>query len=252
MRERFIAQRIALLVVLAVVLSGCAGGVRRDELVKLYPEDFTALGSDDAATRLGAVKRLGAQHDARLLGTFSGLFRDGSPDVRAAAMYGMLELPAGDDVADVLVDKLDEPDPKVRWQAARGLGYMRAKEALGPLGKAIRDADPGVRAVSAWAIGRIGDRGSLPELTEALRDADRQVRIEAVGALGELKCAESVAPLVALLKDPSPDIRASAAMALGEIGDTAALQPLKELLNDPDAWVKKNARMAIESISGVR
>ena len=123
--------------------------------------------------------------------TEAGYLDQGEPEnVKTADLDGLLAL-------------IKDPDPRVRFYAAKALGAQEAPKA----------AD----ALIALA---------------AKTDEDWLVRKNAVLALGECKSAKAVPTLVELLEVSKPDLRYFAARALGEIGSPAAPAVLMKLTGD--------------------
>jgi HEAT repeat protein len=83
-----------------------------------------------------------------------------------------------------LVTALGDKDAFVRRQAARGLGRLRALDAVGPLTTSLGgDVDADVRREAAAALGSIRSASARPALQKALRDPDPYVTEEAARAL---------------------------------------------------------------------
>jgi HEAT repeat protein len=118
-------------------------------------------------------------------------------------------------------EKLEDPDPQVRRQAARSLAALEAKEAVPGLTTALKDKDDGVRASAAEALWSIGPaaKEAIPALTAALKDKNVDVRLNAAGALGGIgpEAKSAVPALNAALKDQNEDVRNAAAKALSHI-----------------------------------
>jgi HEAT repeat protein len=139
-----------------------------------------------------------------------------------------------------LVAQLQDPNPEVRWKAARALApwhlglasgdkegrfdftknEQHRETALAALGQALRDKDDTVCHFASESL-RSYEKHAVPVFLEALKDQNAAVRREAAGGLGELAYyAESAIPALGevLLKDQDPGVRRTAAYALANIG----------------------------------
>jgi HEAT repeat protein len=98
----------------------------------------------------------------------------------------------------------------------------------------LQDDDPRVRSIAAslMAIGK--DSKTVNPLINALSDYDDEVRKSAINALGQLRDSRALEPLVNILKDSSEKagVRGSAANALAQLGDTKALEHLETVLEE--------------------
>ncbi len=103
-----------------------------------------------------------------------------------------------------------------RAGSARTLGEIgpAAKDAVGDLGAALKDADKEVRRCAAQALGDIGpaSASAAGALTAMLKDADWQVRRAAAYSLGRLGTRD-VEPALKAAKDDSQEAVRSAAKA---------------------------------------
>ena len=121
-----------------------------------------------------------------------------------------------------LSEKLDDPDPTVRWDAAERLGETGSSEAVDPLIRALADEELSVRNAAAEALGNLGAPAVDP-LAQLLMDAEPGIRRLAVFALGESTCPAAAGPLADTLRaDTDAAIRAHAATALGALGGEEA------------------------------
>jgi HEAT repeat protein len=233
----------------------------------------------DIETLAGIVDRVGLARKqvARLRSRFP-LGR------RLRAAVSLAEI--GDDsTAPVLIEHLDDREPEVRIQCARGLGRMRYTAAIDPilerLGKEqawvrARFADTlvGFGAKATWpliayirvnlghdgnvgvieairVLRTIGDRDAGPPLADVLRvSSDIEVKIAAIEALGSVGGPLAIGPLSESLQSPDWRLRAKAASSLGEIGDPEVGGDLARCLRDENWWVRRNSAAALASLLG--
>lgn len=162
------------------------------------------LGAVEAARRQTKSKRAVARAEA---GEFLG--ESGSPDA----------------VRD-LVQLLQDPDAKVRWAAARGLGRLGHPSAVPALLASIEGHVPVPVDVVAGAVAEIREC-PVPLLREGLASpsvSTRALTVELLGLFQVLVAADEVISL--LHNDPSVEVRARAARSLGRMGSPRAVKPL--------------------------
>ncbi len=71
----------------------------------------------------------------------------------------------------IVLRELDNPDPEMRYEAARAAGELELEEAVLPLSRLAFDQDIEIRDVAIWALGEIGGKEALRVLTILERDA---------------------------------------------------------------------------------
>jgi hypothetical protein len=97
---------------------------------------------------------------------------------------------AGVRVQDLCKAVVEDPNYKIRVQAALVLGKVRDPAAVPALIRALGDANPTVRGIAADALGEIGDPSALDALRElARRDGNSFVKSQAGKALALLSRA---------------------------------------------------------------
>jgi HEAT repeat protein len=152
---------------------------------------------------------------------------------------------------NALVAALDDPEPRVRWHAARAIGLIghEAASAVPALVKLLSDDDPVTVTQAASAIGHIrrdDDRPEIPAADAAIYSAaieplvgvmvhaDPRARRAAVRAIGELSTSRE--QLLAVVKQHLADADPMAVMpALHTLADMGkdAVPFLIEALQDP-------------------
>ena len=230
-------------------------------------------------TLTGIVDSLGLarQQEARLRSRFP-LGR------RLRAAVSLAEM--GDEAtAQVLIEHLDDREPEIRIQCARGLGRMQHTAAIDPILERFGLEEPWVRARFAdtlvgfgakatWplvayirmnlgpgenqgvieairVLGTIGDREVGPTLSGVLRVAsDPEVGLATIEALGAVGGPLAIRPLEQAFRSPDWRIRAKSATSLGQIGDPSINDVLAQGLEDDDWWVRRNSAAALASLPG--
>jgi len=169
------------------------------------PRVIEALGDPDAEVRLAAACFLGWR----------------GPGKRSPTL-----IPA---LSQVLTD----PDPRVRENSAKTLGYLRidAETALPVLRALANDPEMIVRERAAEAISAIEKSAftlrsaTLPQAIAELGSADPITRALAADRIEDLgpRAAVAVPSLVRCLGDREGDVRLAAARALGQLGPQASV-----------------------------
>ena len=137
-------------------------------------------------------------------------------ELRMAAANALGELENSDAVPK-LVDRFDDPDPRVRARAARACGLMADPRATDALEGLLADPKAGVRREAAEALGRIGNRQALSALLSLYDDPSERVRRIAVNGLGKFSNDRPVEYLVDALGDGSGAVRRTAVFSLIEL-----------------------------------
>lgn len=155
---------------------------------------------------------------------------------------------------DAFMARVDDSDPDVRMQAARGLRLFPGAATVTTLERLMDDKMSGVATEAMISLGRI-DPGNA-KVEAQLR------RLQPLVKSGSTNQKEELAPLVAesetplgetmlasMLGDPDPRVRAAAANAyprLGSINDPKPL--LRSLETDPDPYVRPRVARAIAAL----
>lgn len=118
-------------------------------------------------------------------------YQDESQKMRVSALFAM-----GRSIdpywGKTLLRELRNPDPEMRYEAARACGELELKEAVPTLARLTNDADREVQGAAIWALGRIGGRRARRVL-QACCESDDEILAEASEeALSELEFAEGV------------------------------------------------------------
>lgn len=259
------AFRACLAAVLALALGGpaaFAGDVQ---------SSWDELRSENDATRAVAAERL-AQAGPLDLDAFLGELATGLDDPVADVRFYILvtlQIAATADEADArrladvapaLVERLADPDPRVREAAANALALVAPhtpERAAGALVARLDDPEPSVRAAAAEALGSLASAGrtAFDALLDALLDdPDGSVRKAAARSVGRVAAGrpDGVNALTAALGDESEFVRAEAARALGDLGPAArsaapALRSLAETPGESEV-VRRNAESALHRV----
>lgn len=141
------------------------------------------------------------------------------------------ELQKGAAAIPGLEQKLADPDPSTRADAAIALGALKAGSAAAKLKALLADKFPPVRQAAAGALIALGDRALLNELIKGLADPDPKVIAGAAAALGTSSNPEVVPYLLQAFQTRDTAVGVAVATALGQLRAAAAVQYLVAALS---------------------
>jgi HEAT repeat protein len=163
------------------------------------------------------------------------------------ALFALVES-LGERAAEPLMARFSELSPKTRNRAVRALRHVEGEMVLAAYLLVLGDSDGGIRYEAATGLGRMKARSAADALAEALEDDDKSVRAAASSALAEIGDARATSPtdriealeqardveglISALLDSNKEELRPRAAAALGRIGDVRAVEPLIEVFEE--------------------
>lgn len=201
--------------------------------------------SDDVRVLIGRLESLKDEDlvdDAGDISDFYWRLRTSISDALAAA---------GQRAIEPLLTTLSSPNKKAAEYAARSLGLLRSKQAIGPIVSRMHDAPTNAdRFAYIGALGDIGDDCIIEELVPYLGRSDELnggwlVRLSAT-ALGKTGNESVLAPLTHVLAEDSEWFaRVGAAEGLGLLRNARALPALRRALGDSDHRVAKAAQESI-------
>jgi HEAT repeat protein len=200
---------------------------------------------------------------------------------RLRAAVALAEL--GDETsAETLMAHLDDREPEIRIQCARGLGRIRWTPAIDEIVTRFSGETPWVRtrfadtlvgygpkatwplvayirinhrfdhegpALALRTIAQIRDDQAVRPLIDLLeQNLDLEVELAAIETLGYLGSPESLPALESRLRSSRWELRAKSARALGGLGDPAAIPHLVTALRDRNWWVRRSSAGAIASL----
>ncbi len=149
-----------------------------------------------------------------------------------------------------LIEGLKHPYVEMQYISAIALGEIGDVAALHPLIALLKSSCEGLVINAMDALVRLGDKEAVEPLIGLFRHKECHVREHAVWALGRLG-KPAVKPLIRILKNPSRGMRrAWSAETLGWIGNKEAVGPLLGALKDPDIHVMKAAAEALTRLIG--
>lgn len=151
---------------------------------------------------------------------------------------------------DAFIDALHDSASGVRAQAALCLTNMgpAASRAVRAIREAMDDPDPRVRGNAAAAL---VNAGTVDDVISSLSTPDTRVRSQILSNLYRFG-ADAIPAYIVALDDPDPAIVANAAQNLGNFGPRAvsAVPALTRTLNHPYGYARACAVSALERIAG--
>jgi HEAT repeat protein len=211
-----------------------------------------ALDGDDRDKRAAAASRLAEIEDRTAIPALLRRLRDEDWRVREEAARALGKMKAAAAVVGLLeCIRMGRPGP---FGGGNGNStFTDAIKEIGPLAvpvlvDALSDEDARMRLVIIDLLGAIAEPDAVPALAGALRDPEWRVRWQAADALGKMGNTAAVPDLVEMLTDGNKDVRISAAYALGRIGHDSAVEGLVKLLHDREWRVRWGAAEALWEI----
>lgn len=196
-----------------------------------------ALGSDDKDIRRRAAAALRTMKVAHALPALKAAYQEEEDaqtrhtiataiemlTIEARKQTGKLpaaDIPLGESDVKRLIRLLQSEDAEKVVAAARGLGELGDKTAVGSLVTLFNDQKQSihVRLAIAEALLKLESAPVEVALLANLRHPDWHIRRNGAAILGQLKAEWAIQPLAKALKDPHPVVRRTSLAALKHIG----------------------------------
>jgi len=141
---------------------------------------------EDLEVRRRAVEAIAYSGEAGVREIIEAAYYDEDEKMQASALFAMGRS-ADPYWRKLLLKELDNPNPELRFEAARACGELEVSLAVPRLARmAFEEADREVQEAAVWALGRIGGREAR-EALEACYESDDEVLSQAAAdALDEL------------------------------------------------------------------
>jgi HEAT repeat protein len=136
--------------------------------------------------RRRAVESIAYSGQAQVQDIIEMAYYDDEEKMRISAIFAMGR--SADPLwHEMVIAELDDPNPEMRYEAARACGELEASAALSALIYLIEaDPDPEVQEMAIWALGRIGGKEARRVLEACCESEDEALRQAAEEALDEL------------------------------------------------------------------
>ncbi|PIS01575.1 MAG: hypothetical protein COT84_01500 [Chlamydiae bacterium CG10_big_fil_rev_8_21_14_0_10_35_9] len=154
--------------------------IRHIDQIPNYPEAL------DQMTRLSLLSILAIKEDHRAKNAIQSFLLEKTWGITGFAAATLLK--EGDENSlDIISELLEDPNPKVRLQAALVLAlYGKDRSAIPHLEKAYEEVDHSMKLYILEAIGHVSDTSSLDFLIYAMQEPFQMRRVQAASAL--LQC----------------------------------------------------------------
>jgi HEAT repeat protein len=178
-------------------------------------------------------------------------YKDPSEDVRIAALAFLAEHAPSQDFARVLMDSLQDMQPRVRSEAMRRLHRFDVDEALAVVVAQLDTEDEGTLEVVVEFLAEL-TAGRLESFLDAVMGCalKPRARLALVRVLARTRLRGMAGLLGSFLEEAEPEVRRTAARTLGNLPGRQAGKLLRGCLQDPDVEVRREALAAAAALGG--
>ena len=203
------------------------------------------LTDADASIRRAVLQALSPHEGDDLIPLATGMLRDPDPDVRWAAAR-LLDAARDPRTVLVFLDLLTSAEYWLRSTAIDALGHLRDARAVEPLCAQLSDGAQ--QHTILRVLVEIGDLRAVGCIRPMLASPNPNIRMSAVWALGELRAGELWPEIVRQFDTPNVMLRCRVVEALGTIGLPEVVAHLIGCLADPHRAVRRKAVVALGRI----
>ncbi len=170
------------------LLSGELGKIRP----RPHREAFHALlaactnEAEDLEVRRRALESLAYSGEDVVVGLIRAAYQHPDERMRISAVFAMGRS-ADDRWAAEVMRELHNPNPAMRYEAARACGELALEDAVPELISLVDDVDVEVQEAAIWALGQIGGDEARRVLNACRRSDNEAIRSAAQDALRELE-----------------------------------------------------------------
>ncbi len=215
------------------------------------PELIGLLGAREPRVRRATALGLGRLADStRAPALITALAAETDPAAAAGILEALEKTPRRMPTA-ALLPSLAASSPLLRAAAAHALGKTGDSTlAAGPLIAALGDREWRVRVNAARALGELRAHSAVVALIARLDDPVHHVREAAAVALGEIGAPAAAEPLVIASADPAAGVRRAAVTAIGAVFGAGGRATLATRIEDPSPYVAAAALGAFAAVAG--
>jgi HEAT repeat protein len=169
------------------ILLGELGKIRPDPYAQAYETLLAACQNVDEhiEVRRRALESLAYTSTEAVANLIRQAYTAPEEKVRISAVFAMGRS-ADACWAEQVRQELFQPNPELRYEAARACGELQLREAVPELEELTEDADPEVQEAALWALGQIGGAEARQILERHCLSDDEAARAAAEAALDEL------------------------------------------------------------------
>ena len=187
-----------------------------------------ALQSPHRAIREAATDTLLEIGDARTVRLLLPLLRSSVPAVRNSARLLLQGLAKA--APEILIDLSRDPDVRMRIFAANIMTESGDHDLAEPLLDMLNDADENVHDAAVVGLGRLGAPEAIHRLEAFATEGGSWTRFSAIDALSQIPSSEATRALVRLLKTVPAELQEPVVEALGRQGAPEAIASLLQKL----------------------
>lgn len=193
--------------------------------------------------RLRSAVALAELADDSWAETLMGLLEDREPEIRIQAARGLARMRWTPSI-DAIVDRLGREEPWVRSRLEDALLEFgsRATWPLLAYARVNHPFDSEGPASAIRTIASIGDPGACEGLVEILEEArDPEVQLATIETLGVLGVPTAGPAIAEKFRSADWRLRAKAATALARLGPTVSIPVIAQGIYDSNWWVRRNS-----------
>lgn len=160
------------------------------------------------------------------------------PEVLWSTVYALYRT-GGLVTFDMFVNALDNPDPRVRYFALKGLINLE------PLFKSEKFEEFKKQPQYRDLMKRYQSRGYRQKLTSQLQDSTWYVRIAALELLGDLEDQSLQGDIVKMLDDPNPNVQIQAIRSLENFKNWFTRREMRRVYQEAPDWRTKGEALTV-------